>query len=45
MYFSGAMNLRGKNISVLGFNTGRWNDKWEEGVLQNRDWILEVRYI
>jgi len=42
IFCAGAMNLRGKNLSVLGFNTGRWNHKWMEGIEQVRDWIVEV---
>jgi len=36
------LNMRMKNLSVLGFNTGRWAKEWGVGIQQLRDWILEV---
>jgi len=36
-------NFRGKNLTLLGFNVGRWADTslYTDGIIQVRDWILE----
>jgi hypothetical protein len=32
----------GKQLIMEGFTVKRWNDRWDEGIKQNLQWIKEV---